>query len=254
MKALLLDDDLLSVQLLLEEVDWKGCGIEEVHGVSSVRAAKEYLRSNSVNILLCDIEMPGESGLDLVAWCTEYARFSSVPMVCIMLTCHPDYEYLRKALQLGCQDYLLKPVNFADLTAALQKAVATVEKAMVRQGEFPTVGTENGRELVRAKILPYLEENLTKPLTVAELADLAALNPEYLMRVFKKETGLSILDYVQEKKIAEARKMLTHTSWPVEVIAERLGYGTPSYFYKCFKRHEGITPREYRKREGAADE
>ena len=44
-------------------------------------------------------------------------------MICIMLTCHPEYSFLRKAMQLGCQDYLLKPVDEEDLEASLKKAV-----------------------------------------------------------------------------------------------------------------------------------
>ena len=88
--VLILDDEEFSVDVLMEDIHWEKCGISQVHGVYSVRQAKEFLKKNAVNILICDIEMPGENGLDLVEWAMEYARFSKDPMICIMLTCHPE--------------------------------------------------------------------------------------------------------------------------------------------------------------------
>ncbi len=255
--ALLLDDDFLSIDLLMKEVDWRGCGIGEVHGVSSVRKAKDFLKAHTVNLLICDIEMPGESGLDLVELSAEDAGFSSDPMVCIMLTCHPDYQYLRRALLFGCQDYLLKPADFAELHESIQKAVRTIRKKQQELGILPAEKSPSeagsGADLVRSRILPYIEENLASSFSVEDLARMAMLNPHYLMRIFKKETGSSILEYVQDLKMQRAREMLTYTGWSVETIAEKLGYGTSSYFYKCFKKHEGMTPREYR-RQAAQEE
>ena len=98
--VLILDDEEFSVDVLMEDIHWEKCGISQVHGVYSVRQAKEFLKKNAVNILICDIEMPGENGLDLVEWAMEYARFSKDPMICIMLTCHPEYSFLRKAMQV----------------------------------------------------------------------------------------------------------------------------------------------------------
>ena len=105
--VLLIDDEEFFLEVLIEDTDWQACGISNVKGVYSVKEAKDYLREHSVQILLCDVEMPGESGLDLIEWVMEYARFSGEPLICIMLTCHPEYNFLRKAMQLGCQDYLL---------------------------------------------------------------------------------------------------------------------------------------------------
>lgn len=58
----------------------------------------------------------------------EWARFCGDPAECIMLTCHPEYEFTRKALQLGCLDYLLKPVDVEDMERCLQKAVSRLSE------------------------------------------------------------------------------------------------------------------------------
>lgn len=245
--VLILDDEEFFVDVLIEDTDWKGCGISQVHGVHSVSEAKAFLRRNSVQILLCDVEMPGENGLALVEWVMEYVRFSGEAMVCIMLTCHPEYGFLRKAMQLGCQDYLLKPVDTEDLQSSLRKAVVSLEEQRLRQKPMPEQEVDSGRELIRRKILPYIETHLTESFTVAELADTVGLNAQYMMRLFKKETGLSVLEYVTGKKIARAKELLLSTDRSVEQISGELGYYNYSYFFKVFKRQEGKSPAQYRK-------
>ena len=245
--VLILDDEEFFVEVLIEDTDWKGCGISHVYGVNSVSEAKDFLRRNSAQIVLCDVEMPGENGLSLVEWVMEYARFSGEAMICIMLTCHPEYSFLRKAMQLGCQDYLLKPVDTEDLQRSLRKAVATLDEVRLKQKKLPEREPDSGRELIRQKILPYIEAHLAEAFTVSELADSVSLNAQYMMRLFKKETGLSILEYVTGKKIARAKELLLATDRPIEQISEEVGYCNYSYFFKVFKRQEGLSPAQYRK-------
>ncbi len=246
---LMLDDEVFSSEALREEVPWERYGITAVSCASSVREAKAYLQEHPVNILLCDIEMPGESGLDMVEWAMEYTRFSVEPMVCIMLTCHPEYEYLRKAMQLGCLDYLLKPVDLEDLGACLEKAVKAIESLREeRRVRFPEAEGNRRPNLIRDKAIPFIEDHLETAFTVSDVADYVCLNPQYLMRLFKKETGQSVLDYVTRRRIERAKELLVRTDWPLTVISDKVGYMNYTYFMKVFKAQEATTPGEYRKR------
>lgn len=248
--VLILDDEEFSVDVLMEDIHWEKCGISQVHGVYSVRQAKEFLKKNAVNILICDIEMPGENGLDLVEWAMEYARFSKDPMICIMLTCHPEYSFLRKAMQLDCQDYLLKPVDEEDLEASLKKAVEALNLRSKAYRQEPEKEPESGRDIIRQKVLPYIHQNLTEPFTVSELAQNVSLNPQYMMRLFKKETNMSVLEYVTEQRILRAKELLLSTDSSIENIAVQLGYYNYTYFMKVFKRNMGMSPGQYRKQYG----
>ena len=248
--VLILDDEEFSVDVLMEDIHWEKCGISQVHGVYSVRQAKEFLKKNAVNILICDIEMPGENGLDLVEWAMEYARFSKDPMICIMLTCHPEYSFLRKAMQLGCQDYLLKQVDEEDLEASLKKAVEALNLRSKAYRQEPEKEPESGRDIIRQKVLPYIHQNLTEPFTVSELAQNVSLNPQYMMRLFKKETNMSVLEYVTEQRILRAKELLLSTDSSIENIAVQLGYYNYTYFMKVFKRNMGMSPGQYRKQYG----
>lgn len=77
------------------------------------------------------------------------------------------------------------------------------------------------------------------------------LNPDYLSRLFKKETGLSVSDYIMAERIAMARRLLTETSIPVSAVAASVGHFHFSHFSKIFKKHTALTPVEYRQQHGA---
>ena len=248
--ALLLDDEEFFLEVLIEDTQWEACGISRVKGVSSVKEAKEFLQNNTVHIILCDVEMPGEDGFSLVEWAAEYARFSKEPMVCIMLTCHPEYEYLRKAMQFGCQDYILKPIEQEDLEKSLRKAVHIVNEEFLERGEKYVEEPETGKEIIVQKVLPYIEKHISEAFTIKDLADYVSLNPQYLMRLFKKVMRVSVLDYVTQRRMNLSKEMLLSTNYTVEQIAEKTGYLTISYFSRLFKRETGFSPAQFRKEYG----
>lgn len=72
---------------------------------------KQEITSHSIEVLLCDIEMPGENGLALIRWIRE----SGYDIDCILLTCHADFNYAREAITLNCRDYLLLPAKYEEI-------------------------------------------------------------------------------------------------------------------------------------------
>ena len=114
----------------------------------------------------------------------------------------------------------------------------------------PEKEPESGRDIIRQKVLPYIHQNLTEPFTVSELAQNVSLNPQYMMRLFKKETNMSVLEYVTEQRILRAKELLLSTDSSIENIAVQLGYYNYTYFMKVFKRNMGMSPGQYRKQYG----
>lgn len=80
------------------------------------------------------------------------------------------------------------------------------------------------------------------------IANAVFLNPDYLSRLFKQQTGVSLSEYVQQQRLNLAKNLLTQTSLPVGNIALDLGYSSFSYFTRVFKAATGCAPMEYRKR------
>ncbi|MDO5425265.1 MAG: response regulator [Eubacteriales bacterium] len=122
MNLIIVDDQKTVLSSLRNGVAWEKLPIEEIYLASSAGEAKELLRNHRIDLMLTDIEMPGEDGLSLFAWVKEY----DPKIECIFLTAHADFQYAHKAIQLGGYDYILQPARFEEVERVLQKACAKI--------------------------------------------------------------------------------------------------------------------------------
>lgn len=128
MTILLVDDEQPAVQAVHQMLDWRALGFDEVLEANSLAQAQAVLNGAAVQVVVCDVEMPGGSGIELVRWLRENYPLAQA----ILLTAHQRFEYARAALGLGVQDYLLKPARPDELRRAVEQARDRVR----RQGEL----------------------------------------------------------------------------------------------------------------------
>lgn len=122
MNVIVIDDLPDVVNGLVHGIHWTQLGIHHVFSASDAETAQKKIRENPIDIMLCDIEMPGASGLDLLSWVRE----NHYNIECLFLTSHADFDYAKKALQLGSFDYILQPAPYAEIENALKKLVNKV--------------------------------------------------------------------------------------------------------------------------------
>ncbi|MGM9607263.1 MAG: response regulator [Oscillospiraceae bacterium] len=96
------------------------------------------------------------------------------------------------------------------------------------------------------EVIRYIDENLDQEIHRRDLAHHVYLNPDYLNRIFKKQTGKTLKEFVIEYKMGEARKMLQVTRLPVSIIAAKVGYDNFSHFSYAYKKVTGQSPLESR--------
>ena len=246
MKILLVDDEIVALNALKKRVDWVKYGFVEVFTARDGEQARSILKQEKIDLVLCDIEMPGESGLDLV----EYIKDTYPQTDCIMVTCHADFGYVKKSMRVKAFDYILKPIDYEELGMVLNKFVEEKNAAQKQQklGEIvekteQTRGGDLDNPAERIQIAEkYIEEHIQQKIYVEELAELVHVNEQYFMRIFKKETGKS----VTERKVMLASDLLKNTDKSINFIADCVGCENYSYFTKIFKKYTGVTPREYR--------
>ncbi len=101
-------------------------------------------------------------------------------------------------------------------------------------------------DVERAK--KYIVDSISAPITVKDVADYVHLSPEYFTKLFKQQTGQNIKEYIISSKMEAAKEMLAHTNISVSLISIELGYTNFSHFSQIFKKHEDVTPSEYRAR------
>ena len=97
-----------------------------------------------------------------------------------------------------------------------------------------------------SKIVRYLHENMSQKITLADIGQHTFFSPVYCDTVFKQEMGRSIIDYLLEKRIDEAKKLLIEGTVPLRQIAEAVGFPDYNYFARTFKKRTGYTPIQYR--------
>ncbi|MEJ6949853.1 response regulator transcription factor [Natronospora cellulosivora (SeqCode)] len=121
---LIIDDEVHAVDGIKSSVNWEDLKIGGVFTAYNIQQAKDIIGKNRIDIILCDIEMPQGSGLELLKW----VRQEYTDIKCIFLTCHAEFNYTRQAIQLGSLDYILKPASSEELTIAIHKAISEIKK------------------------------------------------------------------------------------------------------------------------------
>lgn len=97
------------------------------------------------------------------------------------------------------------------------------------------------------QIFRFISEHFREKITLDELSENFSISKFYLAREFKKEYGVTIIQYILSKKINHAKSLLRYTDLPIEEIAAQCGISDASYFNKIFKKMEGMTASQYRK-------
>ncbi|MCL6601271.1 MAG: response regulator [Paenibacillus sp.] len=186
-QLLIVDDEIHAVEGIRSGIDWGKLGITAVYSAYTVRQAKECFEQERIDILLCDIEMPQATGLELTKWVKGCHPKTEI----IFLTCHADFKYAQQAIQLGSFDYLLKPVPFGELEKVIRTAIDKInnDQEAVKYSQYGQLWFQHqplrierfwqdilnqtipsSRETVkRAAIerkIPYLEDMLFLPILI----------------------------------------------------------------------------------------
>ena len=120
MKILLFDDDKSSVDMLLSTIDWRELGFDETVPVYSVLQAQEEISENGpADVMICDIEAPGGTGLDLLRWVREKGYQTET----VFLTNYDSFAFVSEAMKLDCVEYILKMSPVSDIVNAVVRAL-----------------------------------------------------------------------------------------------------------------------------------
>lgn len=245
MNLLVVDDEMPAVRRIVKVLKCDELGINHVFTAYNVRDAIECFEKNHIDILLTDIKMVNGSGLDLLKWLQE----QNLNCAKLILTSYPDFNYAKTAISLGVMEYILKPVTKDDLNSIIKKAADAIRKN--RNDNIESTSSSKNMphyDSVISKAKRFIAENISGSLSRQSIAENLNINADYLAKLFKKETGLSMSDYIKNERILEAQRLLDFTVMPIGLIAESVGYETFSYFSAVFKNETGMSPLEYRNR------
>lgn len=258
MNYLIVDDEVVSVNGIRKGVHWEEVDCENVYTAISAAEAREILTKKEIDILLCDVDMPNEDGISLVSWIRE----TSKPCECIFLSCHDEFQYVKRALQLSSVDYVLKPIPYDELELILKKTVEkirekrkderyrTYAKSRLQKEQEELAEEVDGAEKIVQNVISYINANLSEEFTISMLAGMNFVSESYLSRIFKKSTGNSIVEYITNQRMFVAAELLRNPRVSIGKAAISTGYDNYAYFAKIFKRIYGMTPTQYQQKFG----
>ncbi len=132
--------------------------------------------------------------------------------------------------------------NTADILLLLKKMFLDFAKKVARANELPA------NSILVKQITKEIHAHLYEKITPTLIAEHLNMNCSYLCNHFKKETGKTITEYINQLKINESKRLLKNTQLSLIQISTQLGFSSQSYFHIVFKKQTGMTPNDYRNR------
>ena len=240
-KVVLVDDEVWTLKRLNIIFPWSEYGFEVIDTFNDARLALDMIVTQKPDLVLTDVRMPEYSGLDLV----RIARENNCKTKFVMISGHAEFQYAQEAIRYGVTDYLLKPVS----RETADKTLARIKKDLdeLRGGNSESVFDNAAfNEMIR-----YINEHYREKLQLGELSKQFNMNRTYCSELFKKNMGISFVEYVTKLRMKAAADMI-EKGVSMQDIAQMMDYDY-YHFNKVFKKYYNLTPRQYKQKDNNED-
>lgn len=267
-RAIIVDDEDMVREGLKKHFDWEKYSVEVTGYFEDGEYAWEYLKEHEADILITDVRMAHMDGITLAK--KAAARY---PGICILfISGYADVQYLRDALKVDAVDYILKSIDLEELATAIERTTQRIREKRDEKEKIQTMQQElfslresadnknSGKELQKEipvhdsaailKVTNYISEKYMEQLSVLSLADMVNLTPAYLCVLFKQKTSMTVNEYITNVRMDHAKDLLSGTQKHLYEICYEVGYLSPAYFTRLFKKYTGHTPKEWREKHG----
>jgi AraC-like DNA-binding protein len=227
---------------------------EERIEVVQPKESSHFIKKNGADVVLIDCGSNATKGFALVKEIKSLRR--DVPV--IFLTDITTSDITVKAHRTGARVCFEKPVNFFELRSTVENMLKTKRTSREERTAFITyenTETDGPVCLIDSdvpvhiiKSVSYIEDNVSRLISLDDLAKKAHLSKYHFCRLFKKCTGLSPLEFVKIIRISKAKELLRKKNYTVSEVAEEVGFNDLSNFERQFRQITGITPSSYRKK------
>ncbi len=239
MHTVLIVDDEPSIRTGLLKYHWEVLGFRAVAALENGSQALEYVLSHTVDVVLCDIRMPGMDGLAFAKQIWE----RKLGVLIVFLTGFKDMEYIRLAMHYGCRDYLLKPTRFKQMEEVFTLLKNELDHKQQELGVL-LAGDDAVIRTTKTYILTHLDS-----VSLESVSAYLQLSPSYVSKLFKDRTGMQFSEYCQKERMNLAKRLLSDSRNQIQDIAFQTGYSNAANFARAFKAQFGYAPSEYREQE-----
>ena len=243
--VIIVEDEVLLLENLAEKVRNLNIGFQVIGTANNGKNAMEMISRTPPDAVLTDIRMPLMDGLELVEWLDrEY-----VDVCKIIISGYSEFEYARRAIHFGVQDYLLKPISTGELKNTLLSVALSIQLRKETPGKEIQLPLEQiSLEQVVQYVYDNIRTNYSHDIDLNCLIEDYHYSADYINRLFIKKYHESAAKYQIRLRINKAKQLLlSNHNLSVKQIAEHVGYSDQSYFSRIFKKYTGVSPLDYRK-------
>lgn len=243
-KLIIVDDEPEIRKGISQYFPWEDLGFTVVSLFEDGKHAYEYICQHPIDVVLCDINMPVISGLDLARLIHD--NYPKIQIV--FLSGYSKFSYAQQALEYNVKSYILKSAKYNELIRVFTRIHTELDAAQygnnLPEKSEPDSSFDNK---VIETIKKYIKEHYAD-VTLEDLTNQVHMNPQYISRFFKKVTGQNFSDYLIEVRMQKAAQLLQDIQYKTYEVSDLVGYSNSVNFTRTFKRYYGMSPREYRGR------
>lgn len=230
---------------LLEQLSEHYRVLEAADGEAGLALAQEHMP----DIVISDLMMPLLDGYEITKSLKGDARTSHIPV--ILLTAKASQDAKNKGLEMGADDYLLKPFNSKELLLRIANLLKLKDewRKSIKGEELPqikaTLLSKVDREFLNRLDQALVENYKNANYSVQDLAQATAMSKTHLNRKLNALLELSASKLIQNYRLKRAKSLLEAKEGNVSEIALLCGFNSTTYFVKCFKEKYGLTPGSF---------
>lgn len=241
-KVVIVDDEYVVREWMSKSIPWKKWNCEVVATAHDGKEGLQIIERHVPDIVFSEITMPRVNGLQMI----EELKSEFENMEISILTEDQDFRSAQQAVNLGVRRFLLKPFRTEEIGEAVEAMVANVKKKEIVHCLEGNHSKE--RSFIVDDAIRYIEEHYEERLTLAEVAEHTYVSQWHLSKLLNRDIRRSFSDILNTTRIGHAKDLLDDRTLRISDIAGMVGFLDIAHFSRVFKKYEGISANEYRKR------
>lgn len=243
-RLVIIDADESVLNCITQAVDWDELGFHIAATFSDGEAAAEYLKCAPADSALIAAELPGTAGMEVAAFICHNMPDCRV----VMMSSRKDYDLMKRAMQCGVCDHLIKPVDPEEIRRTFEMIRRKLDQSDQEQALDKAKGQKkefNSASVLVQQMKDYIERHILESISLESVSKQMHISTSHLIRIFKRETGHTYLEYVTKKKMEKAAEYFEKENLKVYEVSELLGYRSKRHFSTLFFKQFGCYPSEY---------
>jgi len=250
LRLLIIDDELTIRTGVATYFPWASLGIEVAGACRDGLEALALMEKTAIDLVLCDIGMPRMNGIAFA----EAVRERGYRCDIVFISAHKDFDYAKRAIELGVREYIVKPAGYEELFEVFSKLAdkrrLEDERALAERAAAPDAARSPNASLAeRARRL--IEADLAT-ITLPAAAKKLCISPNYLSAKLRQECGSTFSALLLEARMTRASILLQDPAARVGNVARLVGYANTKSFIRAYRLSFGASPTAIRRSQASA--